>query len=262
MNREGLEAGGNPGQLGGNPGQLGGNPGQLGGNPGQLGGNPGQLGGDPGHLYQMFQSSYNKITRSNTCEDPWADCSDYGSGGSSTFYHPEDLWIPNNRSLLPSCSYTTTSYPEQPYSPPGTTTDFSNLGISHCHQSLSPSTTTQRRGKRCLTESGDESLPPEQRIRRERMRRSANNARERIRIREIDEAVKELGSVCMTHLQTQKPQTKLDILNVAVEVIVDLEHLVRERNLNPKVSCLNRRDEEERCVFQEQSSYQLCTAPR
>jgi len=228
------------------------------------GGDPGQLGGEPGHLYQMFQSSYNKITQSNTCEDSWADCSDYGSGASSTYYQPGDLWIPNNSSL-PSCSYTTTSFPpEQPYSPPGTTTDYSNLGSSHCDQSLSPSpsTTMQQRGrKRRLTESGDESLPPEQRMQRESLRRSANNARERIRIRDINEALKELGSVCMTHMQSDKPQTKLGILNVAVEVIMDLEHLVRERNLNPKVSCLRRR-EEERCDFQEQSSYQLCTAPR
>merc|ERR1719397_296920 len=95
--------------------------------------------------------------------------------------------------------------------------------------------------KRRLTESGDESLPPEQRIQRERIRRCANNARERIRIRDINEALKELGSVCMTHRQSDKPQTKLGILNVAVEVIMDLEHLVRERNLNPKVSCLRRR---------------------
>ena len=95
---------------------------------------------------------------------------------------------------------------------------------------------------------------------RESMRRSANNARERIRIRDINEALKELGAVCTTHLQSDKLQTKLGILNVAVEVIMDLEHLVRERNLNPKVSCL-RRMEEERCVFQEQSCYQLCDQP-
>jgi len=229
---------------------------------GELGSNLGQ---DPGHLYQMFQSSYNKITQSNTCEDSWADCNDYGSGiASSTYHHMGDHWIPNNSSL-PSCSYTTSYPPEQPYSPPdGTATDYSNLGRSSCDQSLSPSpsTTTMQRGrKRRLTESGDESLPPEQRIQRERIRRCANNARERIRIRDINEALKELGSVCMTHLQSDKPQTKLGILNVAVEVIMDLEHLVRERNLNPKVSCLRRR-EEERCDFQDQSSYQLCNAPR
>ena len=84
----------------------------------------------------------------------------------------------------------------------------------------------QRGRKRRLTESGDESLPPEQRMQRESLRRSANNARERIRIRDINEALKELGSVCMTHMQSDKPQTKLGILNVAVEVIMDLEHLV------------------------------------
>ena len=90
------------------------------------------------------------------------------------------------------------------------------------------------------------------------MRRSANNARERIRVRDINEALKELGSVCMTHMQADKPQTKLGILNVAVEVILELEHLVRERNLNPKVSCLR---EEGSCELQDASSYQLCTAP-
>jgi transcription factor E2-alpha/transcription factor 4/12 len=118
----------------------------------------------------------------------------------------------------------------------------------------------QRGRKRRLTESGDESLPPEQRMERESKRRCANNARERLRIRDINEALKELGAVCTTHLQSDKLQTKLDILNVAVEVIMDLEHLVRERNLNPKVSCLKRM-EEERCEFQEQSSYQLCDQP-
>jgi len=229
-----------------------------------LGGDRSHLGGDPSYLHQMFQSSYNKITQSNTCEDSWGDCSDYGA---SSYYNP-DLWIPNNTSM-PSYSYTS-SFPhqEQPYSPPGRSTDYSTLGSSQCDQSLSPSpsssATLQQRGrKRRLTESGDESLPPEQKIQRESMRRNANNARERIRIRDINEALKELGSVCMNHLQSDKPQTKLGILNVAVEVIMELEHLVRERNLNPKMSCLKRR-EEERYEFQEQGmgSHQICTEPR
>lgn len=87
----------------------------------------------------------------------------------------------------------------------------------------------------------------------------------RIRIRDINEALKELGRMCMAHLKSDKPQTKLGILNMAVEVIMTLEQQVRgrfiiagfrmiqywtiflsitERNLNPKSACLKRREEE------------------
>ena len=65
-------------------------------------------------------------------------------------------------------------------------------------------------------------------------------------------------------MKSDKPQTKLGILNVAVDVIINLEQQVRERNLNPKVgakgyvfeehsliilsflqiACLKRREEE------------------
>lgn len=69
----------------------------------------------------------------------------------------------------------------------------------------------------------------------------------------------------MSHLKSDKPQTKLGILNMAVEVIMSLEQQVRgecemiirwyqrflidkkpiaERNLNPKAACLKRREEE------------------
>ena len=105
-----------------------------------------------------------------------------------------------------------------------------------------------KRGKRTrkmsATTDDDETLPPEVKAVREKERRSANNARERIRIRDINEALKELGRICMSHLQSDKPQTKLGILNMAVEVIMNLEQQVRERNLNPKVACLKRREEE------------------
>ncbi|XP_023011755.1 transcription factor daughterless isoform X3 [Leptinotarsa decemlineata] len=92
------------------------------------------------------------------------------------------------------------------------------------------------------TEEGD--LDPDIKAQREKERRQANNARERIRIRDINEALKELGRMCMAHLKTDKPQTKLGILNMAVEVIMTLEQQVRERNLNPKAACLKRREEE------------------
>ncbi|XP_055517211.1 transcription factor 12 isoform X7 [Leucoraja erinacea] len=90
----------------------------------------------------------------------------------------------------------------------------------------------------------DEDLNPEQKAERERDRRMANNARERLRVRDINEAFKELGRMCQLHLKSEKPQTKLLILHQAVTVILNLEHQVRERNLNPKAACLKRREEE------------------
>nr|XP_014341569.1 PREDICTED: transcription factor E2-alpha isoform X6 [Latimeria chalumnae] len=90
----------------------------------------------------------------------------------------------------------------------------------------------------------DEGLPPEQKAEKEKERRVANNARERLRVRDINEAFKELGRMCQLHLNSDKPQTKLLILHQAVSVILNLEQQVRERNLNPKAACLKRREEE------------------
>jgi hypothetical protein len=66
----------------------------------------------------------------------------------------------------------------------------------------------------------------------------------RIRVKDINEAFKELGRMCAVHLQTDKAQTKLNILHQAVSLITSLESQVRERNLNPKAACLKRREEE------------------
>ncbi|XP_041967836.1 transcription factor 3b isoform X5 [Alosa alosa] len=93
-------------------------------------------------------------------------------------------------------------------------------------------------------EEDDEDLPPELKMEREKERRVANNARERLRVRDINEAFKELGRMCQLHLNNDKPQTKLLILHQAVNVILNLEQQVRERNLNPKAACLKRREEE------------------
>ncbi|XP_015220862.1 transcription factor 3b isoform X2 [Lepisosteus oculatus] len=93
-------------------------------------------------------------------------------------------------------------------------------------------------------EEDEEDLPIELKAEREKERRVANNARERLRVRDINEAFKELGRMCQLHLSNDKPQTKLLILHQAVNVILNLEQQVRERNLNPKAACLKRREEE------------------
>ncbi|XP_067872463.1 transcription factor 4-like isoform X7 [Heterodontus francisci] len=92
--------------------------------------------------------------------------------------------------------------------------------------------------------STDEGFTGEEKEMKDRERRMANNMRERTRVRDINEAFKELGRMCQMHLKTDKAQTKLIILQQAVQVILCLEQQVRERNLNPKAACLKRREEE------------------
>ncbi|XP_076880596.1 transcription factor 3b isoform X2 [Brachyhypopomus gauderio] len=106
----------------------------------------------------------------------------------------------------------------------------------------------------------DEDLPAEVKMERERERRVANNARERLRVRDINEAFKELGRMCQLHLSTDKPQTKLLILHQAVNVILNLEQQVRERNLNPKAACLKRREEEKVSAVVGEAQMQLSGA--
>ncbi|XP_058513831.1 transcription factor E2-alpha isoform X3 [Ochotona princeps] len=97
---------------------------------------------------------------------------------------------------------------------------------------------------RARSSSVDEVLSLEEKDLRDRERRMANNARERVRVRDINEAFRELGRMCQLHLKSDKAQTKLLILQQAVQVILGLEQQVRERNLNPKAACLKRREEE------------------
>jgi len=100
------------------------------------------------------------------------------------------------------------------------------------------------KSKRKLDKEEEESLTPEERERRERERRTANNQRERLRVRDINDAFKDLGRMVQMHLKSDKPQTKLVILQQAVQVILGLENEVRDRNLNPRQVALKRREEE------------------
>lgn len=74
----------------------------------------------------------------------------------------------------------------------------------------------------------------EEKEQRDRERRLANNARERIRVRDINEAFRELGRMCQLHLKSDKAQTKLIILQQAVQVILSLERQVRGRAPPPR----------------------------
>ena len=81
-----------------------------------------------------------------------------------------------------------------------------------------------------VTSATDENLTAEEKEERERGRRHANNARERVRVRDINEAFRELGRMVQAHMQSDKAQTKLIILQQAVQVILGLEQQVRGRS--------------------------------
>ncbi|XP_031710379.1 transcription factor 3a isoform X5 [Anarrhichthys ocellatus] len=84
-----------------------------------------------------------------------------------------------------------------------------------------------------ITDSvADENLTAEEKELRERERRHANNTRERVRVRDINEAFRDLGRMVQVHMQSDKAQTKLIILQQAVQVIMGLEKQVRGRSAN------------------------------
>jgi len=60
----------------------------------------------------------------------------------------------------------------------------------------------------------------------------------RVRVRDINEAFKELGRMVTMRLQSDKPQTKLGILQQAVFLITTLEQQVRGSSI-PSVSRVN-----------------------
>ncbi|GFS27891.1 transcription factor 4 [Elysia marginata] len=103
---------------------------------------------------------------------------------------------------------------------------------------------TQGKSAEDSLEEDDSHLSAADKAERERLRRQANNNRERVRVRDINEAFKELGQMVTLHCNSSQPLTKLMVLQQAVNVITSLESQVRERNLNPKAACLKRREEE------------------
>ena len=93
----------------------------------------------------------------------------------------------------------------------------------------------KRRGK--APRPLDDTLDPE----KEGERRATNNNREKIRLRDINESLNELGRIVMTlrPKTADKPQTKLAVLNMAVDMIMHLEKQVRERSMNTPIVTLN-----------------------
>ncbi|XP_056428480.1 transcription factor E2-alpha isoform X3 [Hyla sarda] len=126
--------------------------------------------------------------------------------------------------------------------------DEENRSVAELSDDEKKESKPQRSRTRCSVNSGgsskEEGSTLEEKDVRDRERRMSNNARERVRVRDINEAFKELGRMVQMHLKADKAQTKLIILQQAVQVIMSLEQQVRERNLNPKAACLKRREEE------------------
>ena len=66
--------------------------------------------------------------------------------------------------------------------------------------------------------------------------RSANNARERTRIRNLNHAINRLGDICDMYWKSPGPRTKLEILTTTIKLIKRLEEKLQERQINPRES--------------------------
>merc|ERR1719400_2222885 len=104
--------------------------------------------------------------------------------------------------------------------------DFDDDDLDDVQPSSSNSGKGRAKSKRTRVKSDeaesaeDASMDPEKKEEKDKERRYANNQRERVRIKDINEALKELGRICHTHQKSDKPMTKLGILNSAVDIIM------------------------------------------
>ena len=86
-----------------------------------------------------------------------------------------------------------------------------------------------------LTQSSIESHSTDRNDQKYKEKRTANNHRERLRVKDINQAFKDLGEEVQKHLKSEKSKTKLVILHQAVQVILGLEDEIRKRNLSERV---------------------------
>ena len=100
---------------------------------------------------------------------------------------------------------------------------------------LSPTSTLKR------SELTDDEIS--EKLKKEQQRRKANNERERVRVRDINYAFRELGDICANHTN-ERAQTKLTILQQALSVIHNLEGEAVLRNVNPRAACFKRREDQ------------------
>nr|KAF6350311.1 transcription factor 3 [Myotis myotis] len=174
--------------------------------------------------------------------------SEDGLSGSGSLMH-NHVALPNQPSALPDLSRPPDSYSGLGHRGTASGTSEIKREEKEDEENVSVADNSEEEKKelkapRIRTSSTEEVLSLEEKDLRDRERRMANNARERVRVRDINEAFRELGRMCQMHLKSDKAQTKLLILQQAVQVILGLEQQVRERNLNPKAACLKRREEE------------------
>nr|KAF6482322.1 transcription factor 3 [Molossus molossus] len=174
--------------------------------------------------------------------------SDDGLSGSGSLMH-NHVALPSQPSTLPDLSRPPDSYSGLSHRGTASGTSEIKREEKEDEENVSVADNSEEEKKelktpRIRTSSTEEVLSLEEKDLRDRERRMANNARERVRVRDINEAFRELGRMCQMHLKSDKAQTKLLILQQAVQVILGLEQQVRERNLNPKAACLKRREEE------------------
>uniref|UniRef100_A0A915M2J4 BHLH domain-containing protein n=1 Tax=Meloidogyne javanica TaxID=6303 RepID=A0A915M2J4_MELJA len=117
------------------------------------------------------------------------------------------------------------------------------------------------RSRSLLKDSDDDKSAEE----REVERRNANNTRERIRVRDINAAFKELARLCCSHVPNleERNLTKLNTLLKAVELIPMLEKMVDEktRMMDPRGDCVKRRMETTATIPDSTSSSSLLLNP-